>query len=136
MRVQRRRNIGSSLEAEATMSLQAVAPIASALRRQPSASGMSGALLLAAALAMPSAAIAAPSCAPRTELLKQLSARCSEAPVAVGLASNGAFIELLTSGSGATWTLIVSQPNGASCLVAAGESWQDLKRGAAGDVGI
>jgi hypothetical protein len=118
------------------MSLQAVAPIASALRWQPSAGEMGGALLLAAALAIPSPATAAPSCAPRTELLKQLSARYSEAPVAVGLASNGALIELLTSGSGATWTLIVSQPNGASCLVAAGESWQDLKRAAAGDVGI
>jgi hypothetical protein len=98
---------------------------------------MSGVLLLAAALALPTAAVAAsPSCAPRTELLKQLSARYSEAPVAVGLASNGALIELLTSGSGSTWTLIVSQPNGASCLVAAGESWQDLKRAATGDVGI
>jgi hypothetical protein len=118
------------------MSMQALAATTSSSATL-GVSEMSGVLLLAAALALPTAAAAAPqSCAPRTELLKQLSARYSEAPVAVGLASNGALIELLTSGSGSTWTLIVSQPNGPSCLVAAGESWQDLKRAATGDVGI
>jgi hypothetical protein len=60
--------------------------------------------------------------------------RFSEAPIAAGLASNGALIEVLTSGNGSTWTIIVSKPNGPSCLVAAGESWQALKR-VAGEVG-
>jgi hypothetical protein len=99
--------------------------------------GLGAAVLLAAALAIPAAnSVAAPACGPRSELLKQLSQRYSEAPVAIGLASDGSLIELLTSGNGASWTLIVSQPHGPSCLIAAGESWQSLKQVAAGDLGI
>ena len=109
--------------------------IRSTVRRKRLGKGLSKAILFAVALGAPTAALAAsPSCAPRTELLKQLSVRFSEAPIAAGLASNGALIEVLTSGNGSTWTIIVSKPNGASCLVAAGESWQALKR-VAGEVG-
>jgi hypothetical protein len=88
------------------------------------------------ALALPFAAPAAAEvCGPRSELIKRLASQYSEAPVAVGLTSGGALLEVLTSDNGATWTIMVSRPDGASCLVAAGESWQPLKR-VAGDVGI
>ena len=94
-------------------------------------------ILIVAALGTPvAAAAAAETCGPRAEILQQLSKRYSEAPVAVGLANNGSLIEVLTNTSGSTWTIIVSQPNGASCLVAAGESWQDMKRVAGGELGI
>ncbi|MER8447642.1 hypothetical protein NKH52_31205 [Mesorhizobium sp. M1066] len=77
-----------------------------------------------------------PPCAPRPELLKQLSDRFKEAPVALGLAKNGSVIEVLTSDDGETWTIMVSQPNGSSCLVAVGEGWEELKRvGAKGERG-
>jgi hypothetical protein len=33
----------------------------------------------------------------------------------------------LTTGDGGTWTIILSSPNGTSCLVAAGEGWRGLK---------
>jgi hypothetical protein len=96
---------------------------------------LSSAILFAVALGAPATTIAAPtSCAPRAELLAQLSKRFSEAPIAAGLANGGALIELLTSGDGSTWTIIVSQPEGPSCIVAVGESWQTLKR-VAGEMG-
>ncbi|UVK40705.1 hypothetical protein LHFGNBLO_002210 [Mesorhizobium sp. AR10] len=77
-----------------------------------------------------------PPCAPRPELLKQLSKRFNEAPVALGLAKNGSVIEVLTSDDGETWTILISQPNGPSCLVAVGEGWEELKRvGAKGERG-
>jgi hypothetical protein len=79
---------------------------------------------------------ATPSCGQRTELLQTLSKKYSEVPVAVGLANNGALIEVLTSGNGSTWTIIVSQPNGTSCLVAAGEEWQQLDQVASSGLGI
>ena len=41
--------------------------------------------------------------------------------MALGLASNGGLLEVLTSGNGGTWTIILTMPNGVSCLVAAGK---------------
>lgn len=72
-------------------------------------------------------ASAAPmACSPRDAVLDQLSARFHEAPVAVGLANNGALLELLASPAGETWTIIITMPNGTSCLVAAGHDWQEI----------
>jgi hypothetical protein len=94
-------------------------------------------ILLAANFALPTLAVAgsSPLCAPREKLLKQLSSRYKEVPVALGLASNGSLIEVLTSDKGSTWTIMVTQSNGASCLVAAGEGWEELKRVASSDSG-
>src|SRR5262245_56275891 len=97
--------------------------------------GVGAAAVLAAILTMPAEAATSPLCAPRAELLKQLSARYKEVPVAVGLSNSGALIEVLTSEQGSTWTIMISQPNGASCLVAAGEGWEELKRVASNDHG-
>ncbi|MER9756617.1 hypothetical protein NKJ46_24845 [Mesorhizobium sp. M0166] len=96
---------------------------------------MGAAVSLVAISAMPVAAASpaatasgSPPCGSRPELLKQLSKRFKEAPVAAGLAKNGSVIEVLTSDDGETWTILVSQPNGSSCLVAVGEGWEELKR--------
>lgn len=114
-----------------------VTPSGSALQWTTRIKGVTGVILLAAALGFPTAAIAAPvNCGPRAKLLEELAKRFSEAPVAVGLANGGALVEVLTNGSGSTWTIIVSQPNGTSCLVAAGESWQELNRVASGELEI
>lgn len=65
-------------------------------------------------------------CAERAALLSSLHREYSEAPKGVGLASNGSVMELLTSTDGKTWTLLMTQPNGTSCVVAAGEAWDSL----------
>ena len=94
------------------------------------------AVTLIALSAIPaSAAGGSPLCGSRPDLLKELSKRYSEEPVAVGLSSNGSLIEVLTSDSGSTWTIMISQPNGSSCLIAAGEGWEELKPIAKGDRG-
>ncbi len=96
-------------------------------------------LLLIAILAGTQVAAAevqdSPACASRAQLLDQLSSRYKEAPVAVGLSSSGSLIEVLTSDDGSTWTIMVSPPNGSSCLIAAGEGWEELKRVAKNDRG-
>ena len=66
-------------------------------------------------------------CTQRTAVLKQLSKQYSEAPVAMGLANNGGVIELLHSNDQRTWTLIITMPDGMSCPIAAGQSWESLK---------
>jgi hypothetical protein len=96
------------------------------------------AVVLIVMSAIPAAAAGSPPCASRPEILKQLSKQYNEAPVALGLANNGALIELLTSDDGKTWTIMLSRPNGSSCLVAAGQGWEDwqkLKPAAKGERG-
>jgi len=65
-------------------------------------------------------------CDARDRVLTHLAKKYHEAPVAVGLTSGGGLIEVLSSGTGETWTIIVSNPDGVSCLVAAGEGWRKL----------
>jgi hypothetical protein len=78
----------------------------------------------AATVLLPVSAMAAPmACSPRDDVLSQLATKFKEAPVAIGLANNGGLLEVLTAGDGTTWTIIIT-----SCLVAAGEDWQDHER--------
>src|SRR5262245_32848661 len=92
--------------------------------------------LLTGILCVPTMADAAsPKCGPRTEVRSQLAQKYSEAPAAIGLASAGALIEVLTSDDGSTWTILVSRPNGTSCLVAAGEEWHQLNPAASHNLG-
>ncbi len=80
--------------------------------------------LLALPLSFP--ATAQNICTARAEVLGHLDSKFSEAPVAMGLANNGGVIEVLSSGTGTTWTIIITMPNGVTCLLAAGESWERL----------
>ncbi|MBG04564.1 MAG: hypothetical protein CMM59_10875 [Rhodospirillaceae bacterium] len=67
-------------------------------------------------------------CEQRRTVLQYLSNEYSEKPVAMGVAENGGLIEVLTSHKGNTFTIIVTSPEGETCMVAAGEDWQALIR--------
>ena len=68
-----------------------------------------------------------PACLPRADLLAHLAKKYSEAPVAAGMTNDGrGLVEVLTTGDGGTWTIIVTTPHGMSCLVTAGEGWRWL----------
>jgi hypothetical protein len=78
-------------------------------------------LVFGSALVLVSAsALAAPQC----NVLDLLSEKYSEAPIAVGVANNGGLVEVLSTGDGETWSIIITSPKGMSCLVAAGEGWR------------
>ncbi|MEM7172894.1 MAG: hypothetical protein AAF530_22220 [Pseudomonadota bacterium] len=82
-------------------------------------------LVLGTALALIStSATAAPQCDQRDSVIKLLSNKYKEAPVAIGVTNTGGLVEVLSTGNGSTWSIIVTTPNGMSCLVAAGEGWQ------------
>src|SRR5690606_7686012 len=88
---------------------------------------VNGLALAAALAALPTAALPAPmACSPRADVLAQLAAKFGEAPVSAGLANNGGLLEVLAAPDGVTWTILITMPNGMSCLVAAGEDWQTL----------
>ena len=47
-------------------------------------------------------------------------------PSTVGLASNGGVIEVLIDAAGATWSIIITMPDGMACMIAVGEHWEPL----------
>lgn len=65
-------------------------------------------------------------CGSRDAILNSLSREYAEAPQALGLANNGSVIELLTTQDGKTWTILMSKPDGNSCVIAAGEAWENI----------
>ncbi len=66
-------------------------------------------------------------CGQRASVIGSLAEKYREAPVAIGVTSTGGMVEVLTTSDGTTWTIIMSNPNGTSCLVAAGEGWRALR---------
>ena len=77
--------------------------------------------------ASPSLAQSGPYCDTRDSVIKQLSDKYREAPVALGVTHNGSLIEVLSTGDGKTWSIIITSPRGRSCLVAAGEGWREIE---------
>lgn len=67
-----------------------------------------------------------PACVKRSDLVKHLAGKYQEAPTAIGLADNGALIEVFAAADGSTWTVLVTMPNGISCMVATGQQWQSI----------
>ncbi len=86
-------------------------------------------LVLGAALVLASSsAFAAPQCNSRGKVLELLSEKYSEAPVAIGVTNSGGLVEVLSASDGNTWSMIITSPQGISCLVAAGEGWRLIER--------
>ncbi len=67
------------------------------------------------------------NCTDRSRALSHLSKTYQEEPVAMGLASSGGVVEVLTNDKGSSWSIIVTLPTGVTCLVASGEGWEVLQ---------
>ena len=66
-------------------------------------------------------------CNQRAVVLEHLAKKYQETPIAAGVTNTGGLVEVLTDHKGDTWTIIVTTPQGMSCLVAAGEGWRALR---------
>ena len=62
------------------------------------------------------AADAQPQCDQRTRVIKLLAQRFAESPVAIGVTEQGGLVEVLSDIDGGTWTIIVTSPQGLSCV--------------------
>ena len=87
---------------------------------------------LAILLSTEAPASAQSKCVAHPEVTKQLGSRYSEAPVAMGLANTGGVVEIFAKDDGSSWTMVVTMPNGMSCMMAAGEAWESLPKIARG----
>ena len=83
------------------------------------------AIIAAAAVFLSTAALAQGICGSRKAALEYLERQYQERPRALGLAANNNVVELLVAKTG-SWTILVTRPNGTSCVVASGEAWGDL----------
>lgn len=89
-----------------------------------------GALTAAAALYIASTTELAAqnnrNCAPRDAVIDRLAEGYGESRQSMGLGANNAVVEVFASSETGTWTITVTTPNGMTCLVASGQSFETL----------
>ncbi|MCP5085629.1 MAG: hypothetical protein GY952_02300 [Rhodobacteraceae bacterium] len=66
----------------------------------------------------------AANCAQRTQVVERLQDRYGETRQSVGLAQNNGVVEVFASSESGTWTIVITLPNGMTCLVAAGSAFE------------
>ena len=74
---------------------------------------------------MPDATAQDTPCAQRNNVIDTLDSQYKESPRAIGLVSKEAVLEIFVSETG-TWTVVVTDPAGVSCVLAAGQSWEEI----------
>ncbi len=96
-------------------------------RLLPAKVGVLFALAAIAFGAAPAAAQAiAERCNPRPVVIEFLGVKYEEIPVAMGLQSNGAVVEVFAAKDSRTFTIVVTVPSGVSCVISAGEAWEPV----------
>jgi hypothetical protein len=70
------------------------------------------------------AAAQSPQCGARAAVLDRLSDKFGEQPVSIGVTATGSLLEVLASPEG-SWTIVVTVPNGPTCLVSSGDGWHN-----------
>ncbi len=86
--------------------------------------------LLATAAILPPAGAAADApkvCSEHNKVLGKFAEVYKENRVAGGLTRDGRLVEVLSTDDGRTWTIVVSKPDGETCVIMAGEGWRKLK---------
>ncbi len=63
------------------------------------------------------------TCGPRQQITTNLQKKYGETKQAVGLANARQAFELWSSGKTGSWTMLMTNTNGISCVVASGKSW-------------
>ncbi len=82
-------------------------------------------LVAAAAMAGASLAHADTFCGDRGKLIETLAQKYDEVPSAFGIIGQKNLIELFVSKSG-SWTMLMTPSSGATCIMAAGQSWEQF----------
>jgi hypothetical protein len=64
-------------------------------------------------------------CDERVKVIFALEKMYAEAPVSMGLTNTGSMIEVFKSSKG-SWSIVATQPSGMTCLITAGEHWENV----------
>ena len=73
------------------------------------------------------------ACAARAEVVAKLAQRFGETLRSVGLQRTDGLVEIYASETTGTWTILVTRPDGMSCLLAAGELWEEEPKAVPGE---
>lgn len=87
---------------------------------------LAGAVALSVGLCLAAPANAQMVCGNHADIEKRLWNGYQEVVVGRGLGANGALIEIYASEKG-TFTVVLTRPNGMSCLMAVGENYERIK---------
>ncbi|WP_291730046.1 hypothetical protein [Leisingera sp. F5] len=77
-------------------------------------------------LAAAPAAAQSRNCAPRDTVIKRLAEKYGESRQSIGVGQKGMVMETFASENTGSWTITVTTPNGMTCLVASGQSYEVL----------
>ncbi len=61
-------------------------------------------------------------------MLGLLAETYQETPLGVGVTTQGSLVEVLSDDTGKTWAIVVTSPQGISCLLLTGEGWKKLQQ--------
>lgn len=67
------------------------------------------------------------NCSERTRVIERLETKYGESRRSVGLAANNGVVETYASDESGTWTIVITLPNGMTCLVAAGNAFEPVE---------
>lgn len=65
-------------------------------------------------------------CGKRADFVDALKGKYNETPRALAIAGDVNLVEVFASKDTGTWTILVTTPEGKSCIIGAGKDWQDL----------
>ncbi len=81
---------------------------------------------LAVLIAAPALAQSGQHCVPRDMVVDRLAKKYGETRQSMGLGANNAVVEVFASDKSGSWTITVTSANGATCLVASGQAFEEL----------
>lgn len=64
------------------------------------------------------------ACASRDQVLTRLSEKYGETRQSIGLAQNSGVFEVFASHETGSWTILMTRPDGVTCLVASGQAFE------------
>ncbi len=77
-------------------------------------------------MALAAQQVQAQNCAPREDIIQRLAETYGETRRGIGIARQGAVMEVYASDSSGSWTITVTLPDGVTCLIASGQSYEDV----------
>lgn len=66
------------------------------------------------------------ACGKRDEMVGRLQSNFGEAQTGLGLISEARVLEVWSSEETGTWTILMTDAGGETCMVAAGEAWKSM----------
>jgi len=75
------------------------------------------------------------ACGEHESLVEKLATDYSESRKSVGLSASGDVVELFASTAG-TWSVVLTNVTGVSCLIMSGENWEEYKSAKAAEPAV